>query len=70
MQQYTRIEPPMKMKAAGDFVLYGTAQGILLALLRGTDNICRKVKFPVVLVLGLERNFCQVQRQLKTVSKL
>ena len=40
----------MEIKAESDNILHGTAQGILLVLVRGTDNICRKVKLPVALV--------------------
>ena len=38
MQEYTRIEPPMEITAAGNNVLRGTAQGILLVVVRGTDD--------------------------------
>ena len=37
-------------------MLYGTVQGILLVLVRGMNNICKKVKLPIVLVPGLKRN--------------
>ena len=46
----------MEMKAAGDSVLNDTAQGTLLVLERGTNNVCRKVKSPVVLVPVLKKN--------------
>ena len=44
------------MKSAGDNVLYGTAQGIPLVLVRGTDEFFTKVNFPVVLVPELKRD--------------
>ena len=44
MQQYTRIEPPMEITAAGNNVLRGTAQGVFLVIVRGTDNALRIVK--------------------------
>ena len=56
MQEHTRIEPPMKITTAGNNVLRGTAQGILLAVVRGTDDALRTVKLPTVLVPGLKRN--------------
>ena len=59
MQQGTNINPPMEIKAAGDNILYGTGQGVLLILVRDTDDVCRNVKLPVVLVPGLKRNFFQ-----------
>ena len=36
--KYTRMESPMEVRATGDQVLYGTAQGILLVVVRGTDD--------------------------------
>ena len=56
MQQYTTIEPPMEIKAARDKILYGTAQGVQLVLVRGTDDVLREVELPVVLVPGLKKN--------------
>ena len=38
IQEYTRIEPPTVITTAGNNVLRGTAQGILLAVVRGTDD--------------------------------
>ena len=32
--EHTKIEPPMKIRAAGDNVFHGTTQGILLVILR------------------------------------
>ena len=37
-------------------MLRGTAQGILLVVVRGADDILRTVKFPIVLVSGFKRN--------------
>ena len=56
MQEYTRIEPPIEIIAAGNNVLRGTAQGILLVVVRGTDDALRTVKLAIVLVPGLKRN--------------
>ena len=42
----------MEIRAAGGNVLLGTAQDILLVVVRGTDDILRKVKLPIVLVPG------------------
>ena len=47
MLEYTRIEPPKEIRAAGDNVLCGTAQGILPVVVRGTDNVLRTVKLPI-----------------------
>ena len=54
--EYTRIEHSMEIRASGDKVLLGPAQGILLIAVRGTDVILRTVKLPIVLVPGLKRN--------------
>ena len=56
MQEYTRVEPPMEITAAWNNVLRGIAQGILLDVVRGTDDALRTVKVPIVLVSGLKRN--------------
>ena len=47
MQEYTRVEPPMGIIAAGNNVLRGTAQGILLVVVRGADDALRTVKLPL-----------------------
>ena len=40
MLEYTRIEPPLEIPVAGDNVLRGSAQGILLVVLfAGTFNM-------------------------------
>ena len=49
MLEYTKIEPPMEITAARDNTLHGTAQGILLVIVCGTDDVLRKVKSPIVL---------------------
>ena len=56
MLKYTRIEPPTKIRVAGDNVLRGTEQGMLLVLVRGTDDILKTVILPIVLVPGLKSN--------------
>ena len=38
MLECTTIEPPVEIRAVGDDVLRGTAQGILLVVVRGTDE--------------------------------
>ena len=56
MQDYTRIKPPIVITTAGNNVLRGTAQGILLVVERGTDYDLRTIKLPiVVLVPGLKK---------------
>ena len=69
MLEYTKIEPPMEINAAYDNILYGTVQDISLVLERCMDDVCRKVKIPAILVLGLKRNILKVHRQLNKVSK-
>ena len=56
MQDYTQINPPMEIKAAGHNAPLGTAQGALLVVVRDTQDVCRTVKMPIVLVPGLGRN--------------
>ena len=62
------------MKTAGDDVLYGTAQGTQLVLVRDTYDACRKVKLSGVLVPGLKRdifstgNEVAAQKGNKTVT--
>ena len=61
MLEYTKIEPPMKVRAAWDNVLRGTAQGILLVDARGTDDILTTVKLPTVVVVhALKWNFFSI----------
>ena len=40
----------MEIKVAGNNVLRGTAQGLLLVVVRGTDGSLRTVILPIVLV--------------------
>ena len=49
----TMIEPPMETRAARDNILHGTVQGILQVVVRGTDNMLRKVKLPKGLMPAL-----------------
>ena len=56
MQEYTRKEPPMNVTTVRNNVLRGTAQGILLVVVRGTDDGLRTVRLPIVLVPRLKRN--------------
>ena len=46
----------MEIKAAGHNTLLGIAQGTLLVVVRDTQDICRTVNLPIVLVPGLGRN--------------
>ena len=56
MLKYTKIKPLVKIRAAVDNVLQGTAQGILQAVVRGRDDVLRTVKLLIVLVPGLKGN--------------
>ena len=64
MLEYTKIEPPMEITAAGNNVLRGTAQCILLVVVRGTDGALRTVKLFILLVPGLEGNLFSSAPQL------
>ena len=59
----------MKITATGNNVLRGTAQGILLIVVRGTDDALRRVKLSIVLVPGLNKVCFQVRPQLRKASK-
>ena len=65
MLEYTRIEPPMEITAVGDNVLRGTTQGVLLVVVRGTDDALRTVKLPIVLVPQLKGIYFRVRPQLR-----
>ena len=69
MLEYTEVEPPMEIRAAGNNMLHGTAQ--VLVVVRGTDDVLRKVKLPIVLVPDLKRsllfNLATAQKGVKTV---
>ena len=71
MQDYTHISPPMEIKAAGHNTLLGIAQGTLLVVVRDTQDICRTVKLPIVLIPGLGRNLfftaMAAQKGVKTI---
>ena len=71
MLKYPRVEPPIEIRAAGDNMLCGTAQGILLVVVRGTDDVLRTVKLPIVLVPRLKRNLfstsATAQKGVKTI---
>ena len=54
---YTEVNPPTEITVAGDNILYGTTQGILLVLVGNTDDVCRKVEIPVVLVPECKKTF-------------
>ena len=70
MMNYTKKKTPMEIKAAGYNTLFGTAQGILLVLVRDTQDVCRTINLPIVLVPVLWRYFFPQFWQLKKVSKL
>ena len=71
MQRYTEINTPMEIKAVDDHILYRTAQGTLLVLVRDTDDIRRKIKLQVILVRELKINIISIvaaaQKGVKTV---
>ena len=62
----------MEIKASGHNTLFGTAQGILLVVVRGTQDVCRTVKLPTLLVTGLGQNLFSAalaaQKGVKTIS--
>ena len=72
MQNYTQISPPMEIKAAGHNTLLGIAQGTLKVVVRDTQDICRTIKLPIVLVPGLDRNLFSTamaaQKDVKTIT--
>ena len=71
MQDYTKINPPMEIEAAGHNNLFGIAQGTLLVVVRDTQDVCRTVKLPIVLVPGLGRNlFSTVSAAQKGVKSI
>ena len=59
--KYTKKEPPMEI----------TSQSILVIVVRGTDDVLRKVKLPIVLVPGFKRNLfsrlAAAQKGAKTI---
>ena len=71
MQDYTQISQPMEIKAAGHNTLFGIAQGTLLVVVRDTQDVCRTVKLPIILVPGLGWNLFSTamaaQKGVKTV---
>ena len=40
MQHYTEINPPVETKAVGHNTLLNTAQGVLLVVVRDTQDVC------------------------------
>ena len=69
MLEYTKIEPPMEITAAGNNVLRGTAQCIILVVVRGTDGALRTVKLFILLMPGLKGNIFSSSPQLKKALK-
>ena len=69
IQECTRIKPPMEITVAGNNVLRGTAQGILLVVVRGTYDAFGTVKLPIVLVPGLKIIYFRVRPQRRKVLK-
>ena len=71
MKKYTRIQPPIEITTAGNNVLRSTAQGILLVIVRRTDDAVRTVKLPIVLVPGVKINiFSSSAAAKKGVKKI
>ena len=52
MLDYKKINPPLEIKAAGHNTIFGTAQGILLVVVRDTQDAYKTVILPTVLVPG------------------
>ena len=71
MLEYTKIAHHMEITAAGGNTLHGTAQGIVLVVVRGACGVLRTVKSPIVLMLNLNNNIfftlVPAQKSLKTV---
>ena len=71
MLDYTEINPPMEIKTAGHNTLFDTPQGILLVLVRDTQDVCRTAKLPIALVPDLVRNLfftaLAAQKGVKTI---
>ena len=55
MLDYTEINISMEIKANGHHTLFDTAQGILLVLVRDTQDVCSTVKLTIGFVPGLGR---------------
>ena len=72
MMEYTEVSLSMEIKAVGDNILYGTAQGILLVSVRDSPYVCRKVELPIVFVLRLNMFSSSLvaaaQKYVKTVT--
>ena len=47
----------MEIRAAGGNMLHGAAKGILLVVVRGTDDVLKKVKLAMVLVFSLKKTY-------------
>ena len=60
----------MEIKAAGHNTLFGTAQGTLLVVVRDTQDVCKTVKLPIVLVPGLGLNLFSTAMAAQKMSKL
>ena len=50
----------MRIKAVGDNILYGTAEGTQLVLVHDTNDDYRKVKLPVISVPVMRNIFSSV----------
>ena len=55
MLEYTRIEPLMEIRAAGNNVLLALAGSVLLLVVRDTDDFLRTIILLIVLVPGVKR---------------
>ena len=71
MLEYTKTEPSMEIRAAGGNILHGTAQGVLVVVICGTDGVLRKVKLTLVLVPSLKKSLfsssAAAKKSVKTV---
>ena len=60
----------MERRVAKDNVLLGTAQGILLVVVRVTDDVLGTVKLAIVLMSGLKRNLFSSSAAAQKGSKV
>ena len=69
MLDYTEINLSMEYKATGHHSLFDTAQGILLVLVRDTQDVCSTVKLTNGFVPGLGRKQNSTALTAKTYVK-
>ena len=69
MLEFTMIEPSIAIIAAGNNMFSGIVQGILLVIVRVTDDVLNTVQLPTVFVPGIKRDIFPVRPQLKNAVK-